>query len=787
MLTLWLAGLALAATLIWRTPFTADLSAFLPASPDARQQLLIDQLQSGVAARTLMLGIEGGTPVQRVTASRALAQALREGGQFEQVHNGENAGFTEVGQWLLAHRYLLSPGVTPERFTSEGLRDAIDETLSLLGTPAGAAIKPLLERDPTGETQRIAEALIPASVPRSDDGVWVSRDGQRAVLLASTRAAGADLDGQAAALQAARDAFAAVTPASAPDLRLLMSGAPVFGVDSRADIEAEVKRLALAGAVLVSALLLLAFASLPALAVALLPVATGVLAGIATVALLFGQVHGIALGFGATLIGEAVDYAIYYLVQARAGANDQRNGERGWQHWRRHSWPTVRLGLLTSVCGFSALAFSGFPGLAQLGVFSTAGLLAAALATRYVLPLLMPDGSRGLGLRLPLGRVGGRVLARLPALRWPLLGLGVAAAVLLIAQRDTLWRADLSALSPIPAEAMALDGELRADLTASEGGLLVVVQGDELETTLQRAEAAGLRLDTLVNQGQLDGYNSATRWLPSQATQRQRLASLPESDALQAALQQATAGGPLPAARLQPFLDEVRAARALQPVTLTTLQGTAVAPLLDALLQQRDDGRWTALLSLQPGVQGLPLPILDSALAGVDGVQIIDIGPELSRLYADYLEEAQGQTLAGAAAVLLLMALWLRNTRALLAVCQPLVLAVLLTLGGLALAGQALGILHLVGLLLVVAVGSNYALFFNLVQGQGPGHAAVDDETMASLLLANGTTVLSFSLIATSSIPALATIGQVVAPGALLSLLLAAAFARRPAKPAPAT
>ena len=51
----------------------------------------------------------------------------------------------------------------------------------------------------------------------------------------------------------------------------------------------------------------------------MLPVATGVVAGIAAVSLGFGQVHGMTLGFGTTLIGEAVDYAIYYLIQARGG------------------------------------------------------------------------------------------------------------------------------------------------------------------------------------------------------------------------------------------------------------------------------------------------------------------------------------------------------------------------------------------------------------------------------------------------------------------------------------
>jgi predicted exporter len=104
--------------------------------------------------------------------------------------------------------------------------------------------------------------------------------------------------------------------------------------------------------------------------------------------------------------------------------------------------------------------------------------------------------------------------------------------------------------------------------------------------------------------------------------------------------------------------------------------------------------------------------------------------------------------------------------------------AVLLCMGALALAGVPLGILHLVGLLLVVAVGSNYVLFFDLLAHDG-GQA--DDDTLASLLLANLTTVLGFGLIASSSIPALSAIGWVVGPGALLALVLAAAFAPRPA------
>jgi len=782
-LLLWAALMALAAWQITRSTFTADLSAFLPATTDAQQRVLIDQIKGGAPARTLFIGIEGGSAAQRAAASRQLAAALRASGQFDQVSNGENDAWAGVGTWMFERRYLLSPAITPERFTAVGLREGIDDTLSMLGTPGGNALKGLLEQDPTGEVQRIAESMIPVRAPRTDDGVWVARDAggnveakaPRALLLAGLRADGADLDAQQAAIATLRAAFATVQ-AQAPSLRLLVSGAPVFSVDSRTQIEAEIKWLAITGTVLISTLLLLAFASPLALGAAMLPVVTGVVAGIVAVSLVFGNVHGVTLGFGATLIGEAVDYAIYYLIQA--GGRSQRDGT-GWRQWLASGWPTVRLGLLTSLCGFAALLFSGFPGLQQLGVFSLAGLVGAVLATRFLLPVLMPDGARGMGLRRQLGHASRVAITVLPRTRWLWLALGLASAVL-VWQRDSLWDAELSSLSPVSKEALALDASLRADITSgADGGAFVVVQGETAELALQHAEAASDRLEELVNQRVIAGFDSVTRFLPSLQTQQRRQAALPEAAALQQALAQATEGGPLKAERLAPFLQAVAQARSLPLATPETARSTAIAPLLNALMLQRPDGTWTALLPLQPVAEVVDLARVTAALQGVPQVQVLDIGGELGRMYQRYLGEARTQAALGGLGVVLMVAVALRNTRRVLAVCQPLLLAVLLTLGGLALLQVPMGILHLVGLLLVVAVGSNYALFFDMLQRGGEAN----DDTLASLLLANITTVLGFGLIAVSDIQALSAIGAVVAPGALLALLLAAAFIPRTPRP----
>ena len=103
----------------------------------------------------------------------------------------------------------------------------------------------------------------------------------------------------------------------------------------------------------------------------------------------------------------------------------------------------------------------------------------------------------------------------------------------------------------------------------------------------------------------------------------------------------------------------------------------------------------------------------------------------------------------------------------------PLVAAVLVVAAGFALAGVQLTILHLVGMLLIVAVGSNYALFFCKRDDAQP----VTPYTLVSLLIANLATVAGFGLLALSSVPLLETFGLTVGPGAMLALACAAILA----------
>jgi predicted exporter len=617
----------------------------------------------------------------------------------------------------------------------------------------------------------IIESLDVSHAPHTAAGVWSSPDGARALLLVQTSAPGSDTDGQQAACEALQRAFAAAVaplPAAQRDgLRLQMSGPPVFAVASRATIKEQVLRLSGISALLILALLLLVYRSLPVLALTLVPVASGALAGVAAVALGFHAVHGITLGFGITLIGEAVDYSIYLFLQRPA-------------NFLHSVWPTIRLGVLTSICGFAALLPSSFPGLAQLGLYSIAGLIAAALVTRFVLPGWLP---RELPIR-DLSAAGSalvHLLRKLRPARAALLLILLLAATVLYLHRGELWNRDLAALSPTPVAEQNLDARLRADAGAPDARYVVLASAADREGALAAAEGLSSRLTPLVDTGVIGGFESPARFLPSLAAQRARQGSLPPADELSERLRQALTGFPVSTTRLQPFLQDVERARTAHPVTRADLAGTSLARAVDALLVRSAAG-WSALLPVSAAgsaeLSASAVSRLRAAIAqgAVPGAQLLDLKGEADRLYSGYLSEAARLALAGLSAIVLLLLVALRSVARVTRIVAPLALSVLVIAALLVGLGQQLTILHIVGMLLIVAVGSNYALFFD--RAATHPHEGSVPLTLASLVVANLATVSAFGVLACSSVPVLADLGVTVAPGTLLALLFAALLAR---------
>jgi predicted exporter len=483
---------------------------------------------------------------------------------------------------------------------------------------------------------------------------------------------------------------------------------------------------------------------------AFVPVLVGMLFGAVTCVALFGHMHVMTLVLGSSLIGVAVDYPLHYL-------------SKSWSMTPWRSWPALRLtlpglslSLATSCIGYLALAWTPFPALTQIAVFSAAGLVGAYLSAVCLLPALL----KGVELRPAqwplriaecLWLVRASLLKRVPSpflLAWVLLF--CAGGLWQLNSKNDI-RQWIGAPPQLLQEAQAV-----ARITGFQPtSQFFLIRADNQPQLLERQAALGQRLDQLVNMDKLQGYLALNQLVSLPAEQQQlrdALNTLPHH-------WQPLLDLGVPASALQAEVAQ------LQALPTEDIDAALAGPLAEpwrTLWLGPVDGGVAAMVSLQ----GLNNPALLRVQAvDLPGVQLVDRLGDLNRVFADTQISAAELKLMSCGLIVLLLILPFGFGGALRIVALPL-LAALCSLASLGWLGQPLTLFSLFGLLLVTAISVDYAI---LMREQIGGPAV----SLLGTLLAALTTWLSFGLLAVSSTPAVSNFGLSVSLGLAFSFMLA--------------
>jgi predicted exporter len=760
---IYLIWLALIVAVGWgvatKLKVSSDLRDFVPPARTADQKLLLDEIGNGPGSRLLLLAISGAPQAQLADLSRGLDAALAHDSAFTRVANGGN-DLAEIAADLLPYRYLLSPTLDTHRFDADYLHAQLQQRVEDLSSPAASLLEPWLRRDPTLETLKLARRWAPPRQPKRVDGVWFSERGE-ALLVTETQATGFDPGAQAAAIAAMQEHFAALPGAA--NAKLTISGPGWFAVQASRHTRAEADRFGAITTVGFILMLLLAYRSAVPLLVTALPLLSGAVFGFALLALIFGHAHGITIAFGFTLLGVAQEYPLRVFSHRRVGVATST--------CVRELWPLLATAIVSVCIAYLAFFASGVAGLQQLAVFTIGGLVVAGLCTRWLLPLIVPAARRDMAATPGLARTW-HFLARLPRPRWlPWLVGAIGVAVVVFAP-GRFWQNDLSALTPIPKAELQRDARLRAALGAPDVRYLLVLRAPSAEGVLALSERVAPRLQALVGQHALQGFELPSRYLPSIATQRARQARLPDAEVLQSALRQAMQDLPFRAGVFAPFVAEVEAARKLPPLTPAKFEQSPLGARLEAMLV-RQGGGWVGLGTLSGVADPSAFAALGIETAGA--VHLLDLKTSTESLIIAYRHRIL--VALGIAALLLCAAvtLALRSPRRALHVLGPMTLATLLVLAVLRLAGIPLSLFHLVSLTLAAGLGLHYALFFE----RRTGDEREDLRTLHATLVCVASALLVFGVLALSSVPVLRAIGLTVALGVAfhftLSVLMAPA------------
>ena len=735
----------------WRDgpPLSANLLDLVPGeSPDALELSAEQRMQEPLNREMLVL-VGSDDRQQAITRAQQIAEQWQASGVFEKVQWNLQADLPALREQLLRGRLaMLSRDdrtqliAHPDAFIQQRVQTLFDPFTGFSLVPS--------QDDWLGLTGRIQNSQPQRGAVQLDIGsgaLIADADGKSWVLLRA-RTHGNAFDMKlplrvAALLEQSRE------QAAHDGVQLLAASGLLYAASGQQQATREITWVGGGATVGILLLLLLAFRRWRVL-LAFVPVLVGMLFGAVACVAFFGSMHVMTLVLGSSLIGVAVDYPLHYLSKSWS--------LKPWRSWPalRLTLPGLSLSLATSCIGYLALAFTPFPALTQIAIFSAAGLVGAYLSAVCLLPALLKGvelrpAQWPLNIAQTLLNVREALLKRLPTPA--LLGL------LLVFCAIGLWQLtsknDIRQWVGAPPGLMA-EAQAIARITGYQPtSQFFLVRADNEQQLLERHTALSERLDQLVHMEKLQGYLALNQ-----------LVGLPsEQQHVRVALDQ------LPQ-HWQPLLDlgvpetalqaELAQLKALPEQTIDdALRGPLAEPWRMLWLGKQEAGV-AAMVSLQ-GLNNASL--LRVQAEGLPGVQLVDRLGDLNTVFAATQISAAELKLLSCVLIVLLLIAPFGFGGALRIVALPL-LAALCSLASLGWLGQPLTLFSLFGLLLVTAISVDYAILMR----EQIGGAAV---SLLGTLLAALTTWLSFGLLAVSSTPAVSNFGLAVSLGLAFSFILA--------------
>jgi len=619
-------------------------------------------------------------------------------------------------------------------------------------------------------------------------------------------------------IEAVREAAAALAPEGS-GVRVRLTGYPVLNHEEFIGLARDTGLAGALSFLLIVAVLWVAFHSPRIVAAAAATLVLGFLWTAGYAALAVGRLNPVSIAFAVLFLGLGIDFTIHLgmgVVDAvRGGADAARGAVRA----ARHTGTALVLCGATTAIGFLAFLPTDYRGVTELGVISAGGMLVIVFLTLTVFPVLVAwalgprerervRARRAVAIRFPVPRRPGMVVA-------VALALGVAAAAsvpridletnvvslrnpdtesvrafrdLLEADRATPWYLDALAPDLASAEALAdelqtlpevraavtlrdyvpRDQEIRLEMLSDLALLLDVPPAPPGVRHPATAESQLAALRELVHVLDAPELAAASSDLARSARLlRERLRELiarverdPRPAAALERLEEDLLGG-LPA-----LLDRLHASFAIEPVTRDDLPATLVRRML------APDGR--------ARVQVFPAEDLDDEAAMARFVEAVrERWPEITGLPVNLIDSAavtwrslrEAVVFAVLAVSALLLALWRRPGEVVLAVA-PLLVAMLVTAATSVWLGVSLNFVNICVLPLVLGIGadSGIHLVHRARATGGDERALLESTTARAVFYSALTTLSSFGTLLLSDHRGVASLGELLLVGMLLTL-----------------
>ncbi|MCB9667135.1 MAG: MMPL family transporter [Myxococcales bacterium] len=744
--------------------FNVSIERFMPVGPDGA---LTRAITRSSLARTMVLNIGGSTLEARTQAARDLASALRKNSEVERVSSGIDAELQKTFYRLYFPRRQYFISKHPEKevpilLSDSGLQRRARALKQAFAQPTGLWARQVAQKDPLmlflthlDRLKHHAGRTLPTY-----RGQLLSRDKRFAVLLITTRHSAFSTSHQKPFFAALTRAWESVSRKYTEPLILEKSGIHHFSVRAEQEIRRDIQLLSTVSIAGMCALFMIVFASLRVLFFVALPILVGIVFGLAITLGVFGDIHGITLAFGTSLIGVCVDYSVHYFnhraVQRSAETQIARN-------LRTPLW----LGALTTVIGFAGIGFIDAPGVRQLSVFGAAGILAALLTTLYVVPewnapIVGPSPVQKWLIRRAHGLFS-MLRSRGPSTALVIV-LGIGFAVALGGLSRVRWDSSLRAIQPPNPELLAQDDRVRARSSVMDSSRMVITTSEDETHLLEQSNAVSEALALAKAADELEDYRGIDMWIwsvPLQTRNALAIAREPHlADRMAAIYHKA-------GFRVAMFNFPASIRPDSPPLTLTDLSGSPLAMVVAPHVLRPAQG--LALAIFLKGVRNASA--LKHRLSSIPHTRYFDHASELRATYVKYRRQVLWVLFGGILLIFFILVARYRKVSTVAAAFFPAFLSAGAALGILAWCGIALTLMHVLAVVLIISMGGDYGIFLAETDTASPEPGM----NFTSVLLAGISTLFTFGVLGFSSIPALRALGMTTAIGILGSMILAPA------------
>lgn len=744
-----------------------DISAFLP-DDSSKEQRVMREVATGKLARQMVLTIEVPQGHSPASISRAFEEELRRNTAWLSLIAHLDGGLPTDHQealWTLYHErwpYFFAENAeeASQKLSEQGLAQAAQTLREELRGPMSMLTARMAPSDPFLVTRRVFDRLenAQAGTITADDGRYITEDRRYAVLFLSTHASAFENAVQQDVLQGIHRAFQRLNERYDNALVLEMSGVNRISIAAQKTIERDIQRISILSAILLFALLWTIFGGIRVAFLAMTSMGTGVVMALCASHLLFGRVHGIALAFGASLIGLAIDYVLH-LYSHYADAQ----GKRSATEVIRQILPALLIAATSTLTGFVALAFTGFPGLREVAVFAVVGLGSALLCVATVLVDWLPKTIPETRLRTLLAH---RLVQLVQALRTNKVIVAVVfvtlATVIALGLPKIRWSGQWGESSQFDRALVQEEERVRARVSQFDQSRLIVSTGESVEAALQSAEQVAERLaETEV----VGGFASIAHLLPSEKKQRavaQVVQQSPEQTEARFAAVFGDAG--FRAQMFEPFYQTLNNPLP-PPLDLRLLTQSSLASVARAWI---DETQSDAVI-LTPLRDVKDTAALRALIDDIPGATYIDERDMMGDAQGDQRQRILLAVTLGFLVVCALLYARYRRLRIVLSALVPPLLSVAFTWSVLALFGIHLDLIVVAFSLLIISLGVDYGVFLiDTLHVRGPDLRAA----LVGIFMVAATTLIGFGLLAASDFPILHRVGLVALIGVSSAVVL---------------